>query len=590
MDFFIQRRRWAPSTLANIIDLVSSWMTTVHTNDNISSLFMFYQFILLSSSLLGPALVTLMIAGSYSAVFHISQWNGLLMAIAPVVLYIIICLKTKNQTQIMVAGLLSSAYSVVMVVVTVGTLLNALDEPLYSPNVILPMTLGFIFISAGVLHPKEFVNLIYGVLYYLTVPSTFVFLTVYYLCNLHNVSWGTREVPLSTDDDENAEKKANKRSKGGILTKFFQKTGLSKFSRDIRALLKRALNMEKSESDSDRSKSSTTANHEAPMLPVRVLPEMNSDELETIEIPAPVEPAIQEEGNAWTTLKYLGNKAFRETDGKETVFWKYIIDKYLRPIEHNEKQKEIISNELVTLRNNVVFGFFLLNLLFTILVFQLQINKESLRKFFLLGEYEPVSLAFLCVFALIILTQFVGMVVHRWGTYQHLIASTKIGIFSKHAADSTYAELALKEAGKLQSANSDIIQNTGTPEDSVSLELDYPAEDYDDDDELPPDYDSHSPDYSEDENVDIPIQNAYARNFRERFHTRQLLFSQEHGRSSRRPTGHVTTHDLYNRTIRDNAVHRSNRRGVTFEDYRFPGIHPFTRTRHDTYGRHVQII
>ncbi|CAE1252375.1 CHS1 [Acanthosepion pharaonis] len=43
-EFFNQRRRWGPSTLANIVDLLGSWKTTVMVNDNISTLYMLYQF------------------------------------------------------------------------------------------------------------------------------------------------------------------------------------------------------------------------------------------------------------------------------------------------------------------------------------------------------------------------------------------------------------------------------------------------------------------------------------------------------------------------------------------------------------------
>ena len=42
-EFFNQRRRWSPSTLANIMDLLGSWRTTTRLNDNISRLYMLYQ-------------------------------------------------------------------------------------------------------------------------------------------------------------------------------------------------------------------------------------------------------------------------------------------------------------------------------------------------------------------------------------------------------------------------------------------------------------------------------------------------------------------------------------------------------------------
>ena len=42
-EFFNQRRRWMPSTMANIMDLLLTWKTTIKKNDNISLLYIIYQ-------------------------------------------------------------------------------------------------------------------------------------------------------------------------------------------------------------------------------------------------------------------------------------------------------------------------------------------------------------------------------------------------------------------------------------------------------------------------------------------------------------------------------------------------------------------
>ena len=42
-EFFTQRRRWMPSTVANIIDLLVTWRQTIKKNDNISFLYIVYQ-------------------------------------------------------------------------------------------------------------------------------------------------------------------------------------------------------------------------------------------------------------------------------------------------------------------------------------------------------------------------------------------------------------------------------------------------------------------------------------------------------------------------------------------------------------------
>ena len=49
-EFFNQRRRWVPSTIANIFDLLMNYKVTVAINDNISLPYVGYQTMLMVSS------------------------------------------------------------------------------------------------------------------------------------------------------------------------------------------------------------------------------------------------------------------------------------------------------------------------------------------------------------------------------------------------------------------------------------------------------------------------------------------------------------------------------------------------------------
>lgn len=63
----------------------------------------------------------------------------------------------------------------------------------YPTTLMTLFVLGVFFISA-VAHPREFSDILYIVIYYLLIPSTYLLLTIYALCNLNDISWGTREV------------------------------------------------------------------------------------------------------------------------------------------------------------------------------------------------------------------------------------------------------------------------------------------------------------------------------------------------------------------------------------------------------------
>ena len=52
-EFFNQRRRWVPSTVANIMDLLANYKDTVQVNDHISMPYIYYQCILLLGTIIG---------------------------------------------------------------------------------------------------------------------------------------------------------------------------------------------------------------------------------------------------------------------------------------------------------------------------------------------------------------------------------------------------------------------------------------------------------------------------------------------------------------------------------------------------------
>lgn len=193
-EFFNQRRRWIPSTLANIMDLLQSYRTTVKINDNISYLYMCYQGLLMISTILGPATILLMMAGAFNAVMRISLWQSYVLSLAPAALFLAICFISKAEVQLTVAAILSAVYSLLMMAVIVGTAVQIAEDTIVSPNAIFLLLLISIFIISAIFHPQEFLCLLGGALYFLCIPAGYVVLMVYGMCNLHVVSWGTREV------------------------------------------------------------------------------------------------------------------------------------------------------------------------------------------------------------------------------------------------------------------------------------------------------------------------------------------------------------------------------------------------------------
>ena len=121
--------------------------------------------------------------------------------------------------QIILAGILSLLYSLVMMVVVVGLGLEMKREGICSPTTIFMIFVIGTFIISAILHPQEFYCLLHGALYFLAIPSMSMLLMIYSICNLHVVSWGTRENAVAAQPDKPKEPKPDSKI-AAILSKF----------------------------------------------------------------------------------------------------------------------------------------------------------------------------------------------------------------------------------------------------------------------------------------------------------------------------------------------------------------------------------
>ena len=131
----------------------------------------------------------------------------------------------------------------------------------------------------------------------------------------------------------------------------------------------------------------------------------------------------------------------RHLEYNENQFWQKLIEKYLYPIEHDNIHEAKIKRDLKSLRNNAAFLFFMLNFLWLFIIFLLQIVQDQLKDTLYIRvpkrggieekHFEPLSVAFLVFFAMILLIQFVSMLFHRYGTFLHILASTSLKCCSK---------------------------------------------------------------------------------------------------------------------------------------------------------------
>ena len=472
-EFFNQRRRWMPSTIANILDLLKDAKHTILVNENISTFYIFYQGFLLASTILGPGTILLTIASSFRTVFtNLTLAESYTLAVTPAVFYLIICLKTKPDTQIFVGALMSSIYSMIMTMVLVATIAQLTNSDELSASSFFFVLLIILFFFTGCLHPQEIMNLVYGVLYLVTLPGGYVLLVVYSICNLHVVSWGTRENSGQTkkkgQTDNNNENishpKRNKiaayfmgdGNKKGLIqnvSEFFQHlVKPSSISRQEQILLEICHRLENLKGGENPGKTPLSAANTLVdnITPKPVFfPGQNNFDINNNTINASVTEGDQTEAYSgendiprndlfnpyWLDMKFLGKNDVYYLNTKEITFWQGLLDKYLHPLSKDECEEKRLTKDLLELRNNSCFAFFMLNALWVVMQFQFEYVSMIFPKLQVpIGllynrpdqKVQILGLVFLTLFTIVLLLQFGSMILHRWGTVIEILASTRI--------------------------------------------------------------------------------------------------------------------------------------------------------------------
>lgn len=103
-EFYNQRRRWVPSTIANIFDLLSDAEMVVKNNSSISRPYIFYQAMLMVGTILGPGTIFLMMIGSFVTVFSTGIWTSFLWNFIPLLAFILSCIYLKQKYQVQAFG------------------------------------------------------------------------------------------------------------------------------------------------------------------------------------------------------------------------------------------------------------------------------------------------------------------------------------------------------------------------------------------------------------------------------------------------------------------------------------------------------
>ena len=211
-EFYKQRRRWIPSTIANLALVIDSWSKITSNNNSITIMFILYEFLMVFSTLISPATVILIIVSGIKALDDSANEPALIIVLSVIsLLFGVVCIYATEKTQLAIAKILTLLFSIIMALVISGILTETIDSLVVGDelantnqtthtfqfpvniNAVYSGIFAVAFIVAGILHFNEIFCLFHFIWYLLCLPSGYLFLIIYSVCNLNNRSWGTRE-------------------------------------------------------------------------------------------------------------------------------------------------------------------------------------------------------------------------------------------------------------------------------------------------------------------------------------------------------------------------------------------------------------
>ncbi|XP_056282823.1 chitin synthase chs-2-like [Pseudoliparis swirei] len=424
-ELYNQRRRWGPSTMANVVDLLGSTSIVSKRNPSMSKPFMFYQLFGIISAVLAPATICLLIAGSLTFIVTLDNNSALVLSVIPPAIYLVICFNVKSNTQIQIAAFMSVIYAFLMLVVSM-TIIGAMmkDRTILTPSSIFVIAMATIYIITAIMHPQESHLVFHGFLYILCIPSAYLLLTIYSMVNMNNVSWGTRETKPAggAATPEPAAKETKTQQAKSSFQRFFAWCKCCKNSNYRAGTMQASVNqdnliieVEQPERQPQNSIVDNSPQDEAPQAePV---------------LPHPSQCFVTQLQSKSTDMQLVEESL----DEEENKFFIDLQKKYLEPLKDDKERQKKITNELRELRNKVNFAFFITNCIWLVATFTLQLFDASFSirvpkldvNLQDTGEdvqIDPIGFMFILGFATSVTIQFLTMFYHRINTLIHYVA------------------------------------------------------------------------------------------------------------------------------------------------------------------------
>ncbi|GAV06231.1 hypothetical protein RvY_16252 [Ramazzottius varieornatus] len=545
-----ETQRDVPLQLAAMADIVGQYSNVLHRNEHVTIIYIGYLMMALVSSIFACGTVFLVIVTSLVDLFQMNMFLALASNLGPVSIFLTICVFGSPKLQDIVMRIFSAGYGLVMLAVLISATVQ-LHHSWFSASPVSIFMVAFIFstVLPAVFHPQEMWNIAFAPIYFIAIPTTYLFTIIHSLCTFHLANGITKpdedeQMARQIERWEQIAKEAQidpnsphahkvpsidvieemkkflphgKKSVSFACGKFCgiiccpppdisplegpfgdligrellqlgkklqvlehrlraRRMGLQGFRPRVPPPdgLSMPLNMAPQQDWDQISEASANFSVSTVRTAVKSTEEfyekfgknVNNDKLTEwlLSLTDPSGPVVIENDH-WMDDEDLIRAEPETLEVIEASFWRELITTYLSPLAGtNAGLEAAMVEQMKKFRNKLSLGFLMINSLFILMVFLLELRRDDLfiwvvspfggtAKKPVTVQIEPTGIAFLLFFFLLMLVQFVAMLMHRWGTFSNLLAGTELSCCrnKKRVGFDYLRENAIQVARELQS-------------------------------------------------------------------------------------------------------------------------------------------
>lgn len=373
--------------------------------------YILYIFILVGITTVTPAAVLLwLIEVSLQSLTIAQPWVVYTVTYVPFVLHFVVCFRVKSKDiQHNVTLVLAIFYACLMVFIFMGHISALIHRGVsrYWFVYLIP------YLLPALLHISQFHNLVYIGIFYLLSPLCYVLLYTYCVCNLNDMSWGTREKKTANKILNTKNIIYNNETIMNIYEDIQSDARKHSFFKTLKSLIiiKLFESMHKTKIN-DSNENGSENYEESSSLHQTKFNDLNEN------------GKTRNEKSARHVRKPVPNMHSLRRSEKE--FWENLIKETLDPIKIEDDVKSSLMQDFQICRNCWVIGYIFLNC--GIMIFRKCLDILKMKLDITVADYtfKPFGFLIIFIFGFVTSFQLFGLVIFKYHAFLDKISRSGV--------------------------------------------------------------------------------------------------------------------------------------------------------------------